>query len=71
MADRSLKPHPHADATYVVEPVPEGFGVQVNVPGSYPAIVKGFATEAAAQDWVITHNAHVLAPPVQRGWRRR
>jgi hypothetical protein len=50
------KPHPHAEASYRLVPQETPtFGVEVSIPGSYPALVTGFATEAAAEAWIAAH----------------
>ena len=46
MAQRT---HPLAEATYRVVPIgDEAFAVEVSIPGTYPAKVSPFATEADA-----------------------
>jgi len=52
--------HPHAEATYRIISLPGGaFGVEVNIPDTYPTKVSGFATKAAAQAWIAKHKRHV------------
>jgi hypothetical protein len=48
-----MRTHPHAEATYRVVPLTSGgFGVEVVIPGAYPATVSSFATMAAAEGWI-------------------
>lgn len=50
------KTHPHAEATYRVIPLDDGsFGVEVNIPETYPTTVSKFATEADAEAWITEH----------------
>jgi hypothetical protein len=52
--------HPHAGATYrVVRQKDLSFGVEVNVPGSFPAMVTSFATELTAEAWIADHKRRV------------
>ena len=45
--------HPHAGATFrVVPPEDLTFGVEVQVPGSFQAMVTSFVTEEAAEGWL-------------------
>jgi hypothetical protein len=56
--------HPHIDATYRVFPVKDGsFGVEVIVPGTNPAAVTPFTTQASAEAWVVKHKARIEADP--------
>jgi hypothetical protein len=56
--------HPHIDATYRVFPVKDGsFGVEVIVPGTNPAAVTPFTTQASAEAWVMKHKARIEADP--------
>ena len=48
--------HPHAEATYRIIPLKDkGFGVEVAIPDTSPAMVRSFATEEAAQAWIAEH----------------
>jgi hypothetical protein len=50
------KDHPHSGAGYrIVEQSDMTYSVEVTIPGSFPTIVTGFATEAAAVDWAARH----------------
>lgn len=50
------KEHPHADATYRVVPQKDlTYGVEVKVPGSFPAMVTSFATEQTAEAWIVEY----------------
>jgi len=56
--------HPHTDATYRVFALKDGtFGIEVIVPGTNPAAVTPFITEAAADAWVVNHKVRVEADP--------
>jgi hypothetical protein len=52
--------HPHADATFRVVPQKDlTFGVEVKVPGSFPAMVTSFAQELAAETWIAGYKQRV------------
>jgi hypothetical protein len=54
------KEHPHADASYRVVPQKDmTYGVEVAVPGSYPALVTSFTTEQNAEAWIAKHKRRV------------
>jgi len=54
--------HPHAEATYRVIASGDGtFTVEVSIPGTYPAKVSAFATEADAETWIVEHQRRVQA----------
>ena len=54
--------HPHAGATYqLVHREDGGFGVKVTIPESHPAMVTGFATEAAAEAWMARHKQEIAS----------
>jgi len=64
MIDRHIramaKEHPHAEATYRVVPQKDLiFGVEVKVPGSFPAMVTSFATEQTAKTWIADYKRRV------------
>jgi hypothetical protein len=65
------KEHPHAGASYRVVPQNDlTFGVEVIVPGSFPAIVTSFATEKAAEAWIADYKQRVaenVSPKFMRG----
>jgi hypothetical protein len=64
------QPHPHADATYhVVRRADLSFVAEVNIPGQYPITITGFATEAAAEAWIIKHKREV--EDYRPSWRGR
>jgi len=65
------KEHPHAAASYRVVPQKDlTFGVEVIVPGSFPALVTSFVTEQIAEAWITDYKRRVEenAPP---GFMRR
>ena len=65
------KEHPHAAASYRVVPQEDlTFGVEVIVPGSFPALVTSFATEQKAEAW-ITDYKHRVAENAPRRFMRR
>jgi len=65
------KTHPHAEATYRVIPLDGGgFGVEVQIPDSYPTTVSSFPTKADADAWIVNHQAQVTAQS-QSGLRFR
>jgi hypothetical protein len=50
------KDHPHDGAAYgIVEQFDMTYGVEVTIPGTFPTIVTGFPTEAAAVEWAARH----------------
>jgi hypothetical protein len=58
------KTHPHAEATYRVIPLDDGsFGVEVNIPDTYPTTVSKFATETDAEAWITEHQRRVQSQP--------
>jgi hypothetical protein len=63
--------HPHAEASYQVVRLQDGtFGVQVQIPESYPTTVSNFASEADAEAWIVQHKTRVEAGVPQRPFRR-
>jgi hypothetical protein len=47
------KEHPHTGASYRVLPQENStYGVEVLVPGAFPALVTSFATEEIAEAWI-------------------
>lgn len=69
---RMAKEHPHAEATYRVIPLKDlTFGVEVNVPGSFPAMVTSFATEETAEAWIADYKQRVAANVSYKFMRRR
>jgi hypothetical protein len=55
------KEHPHAGATFRVVPQEDlTFGVEVQVPGSFPAMVTSFATKQAAEAWIADYKRRVI-----------
>ncbi|MGA7325805.1 MAG: hypothetical protein WBX25_15280 [Rhodomicrobium sp.] len=52
--------HPHTGAAYRVLPQNNmTYGVEVVVPGAYPAIVTSFATVQNAEAWISDHKRRV------------
>jgi hypothetical protein len=65
------KEHPHAEATYRVVPQKDStFGVEVSVPGCFPAMVTSFATEQTAETWIADYKRRV-AENIPNGFMRR
>ncbi|HZV20680.1 MAG TPA: hypothetical protein VE986_03960 [Hyphomicrobiales bacterium] len=66
------KEHPHAEATYrIVTQKDLTFGVEVKVPGSFPAMVTSFATEQAAEAWIADYKRRVAENAPYRFMRRK
>ncbi len=64
--------HPHAGAAYRVVPQKDmTFGVEVVVPGAYPAMVTSFATEQKAEAWITGHKQRVVQNTFYRFTRGR
>jgi hypothetical protein len=65
--------HPHSGAAYrIVEQSDLSYGVEVTIPGTFPTIVTGFATEAAAVDWAARHKDGVArGVAFERRWTFR
>jgi hypothetical protein len=64
------KEHPHAGAAYRVVPQKDStYGVEVIVPGSYPALVTSFASEETAEAWISDYKRRV-AENVPRSFMR-
>ncbi len=62
--------HPHAEATYrVLERPDKSFAAEVVIPGMFPTLISGFATEADAQAWIAKHKQDVQ--DYTGGWRRK
>jgi hypothetical protein len=62
--------HPCAGASYrVVIQENSTYGVEVLVPGKYPALVTSFATEEIAEAWISDHKRRVTENP-PRGFMR-
>ncbi|MFZ1109830.1 MAG: hypothetical protein WAN43_15965 [Rhodomicrobium sp.] len=62
--------HPHTGASYrIVTQENATYGVEVIVPGSYPALVTSFASEELAEAWITGHKQRV-AENVPRGFMR-
>jgi hypothetical protein len=65
------KEHPHAAASYRVVPQYDlTFGVEVRVPGSFPALVTSFASEQIAEAWITDYKRRV-EENAPRGFMRR
>jgi hypothetical protein len=66
------KEHPHAGATFRVVPQKDlSFGVEVKVPGSFPAMVTSLATEQAAEAWITDYKRRVTENVPHRYMRGR
>jgi len=66
------KTHPHAEASYRVLSLDDGsFGVEISVPGAYPATVTKFTREADAEAWIAQHQARIQAETGSSRWFRR
>jgi hypothetical protein len=66
------KEHPHAEATYRVVPQKDStFGVEVSVPGCFPAMVTSFATEQTASTWIEDYKRRVAENIPNRFMRRK
>lgn len=66
------KTHPHAEATYRVISLSDGtFGVEVNIPDSYPTTVSRFATEEDAAGWIADHQRRVSSYTQAGRWQGR
>jgi hypothetical protein len=66
------KEHPHAEATYrVVAQNDLTFGVEVSVPGCFPAMVTSFATEQMANAWISDYKRRVAENIPNRFMRRK
>jgi hypothetical protein len=67
-----MRTHPHAEATYRVIPLEDGgFGVEVEIPNTYPTTVSRFATEAEAEKWIAQKKERVVAEGAAQKWFRR
>jgi hypothetical protein len=68
MAQRT---HPHAEATYRVIPIDGAtFAVEVRIPESHPTRVSPFATEAAAEAWIVEHQRRIQSEDEPSRWFR-
>jgi len=68
------KEHTHVGAAFRVVPQKDStYGVEVVVPGSFPAMVTSFATEQAAEVWITDYKRRVAeyAPRSFRGRNSR
>jgi len=66
------KEHPHAGASYrVVSQQDLTFGVEVSVPGSFPAMVTSFATEQMAEAWIADYKRRVVENALYHFRRRK
>jgi NADH:ubiquinone oxidoreductase subunit B-like Fe-S oxidoreductase len=66
------KEHPHAEATYrVVLQKDSTFGVEVNVPGCFPAMVTSFATEQSAEAWITGYKQRIAENAPYNMMRRK
>jgi hypothetical protein len=61
-------------ATFRVLPRNDGgFGIELLIEGAEPVSVTGFATETAANDWIVNYQTRVEAarqPGARRSWAR-
>ena len=64
--------HPHTGATYrVIVQENLTYGVEVVVPGTFPALVTSFATEEIAEAWITNHKRRVAENVPRRFMRTR
>jgi hypothetical protein len=64
--------HPHSNATYKILERPDGYRIEVSIPGANPVIVSGLPTLERAELWVVTHQKRVEAgAPKKLPWRLR
>jgi len=67
-----MRTHPYAEAVYRVVQLPGGdFGVEVKIPDSHPTTVSSFATEAAAEAWIVRNKRRVIEQSAPRNPFRR
>jgi hypothetical protein len=67
-----MKAHPHAEATYrVVTMVDGSFGVEVAIPDTNPTTVSSFASEAAAEAWIVKDKERVQTESSAGTWFKR
>jgi hypothetical protein len=63
------KEHPHTGASYRILPQENStYGVEVSVPGAFPALVTSFATEESAEVWITGHKRRVAENAAPRGF---
>jgi hypothetical protein len=59
-------------AVYRVVPLKNAaFGVEIVIPGTHPATVSTFVTEADAEAWIAEHKSFVETYDSGRRWGRR
>jgi hypothetical protein len=59
--------HPHLGATYkVVRMKDKSYGVEVAIPGAFPATITGLATEEDAEQWIERHKNEIAKGVPQR-----
>lgn len=59
--------HPHLGATYkIIRMKDKSFGVEVKIPGAFPATVTGLATKEDAESWIEPHKNEIAQGPPQR-----
>lgn len=67
-----MRTHPYAEAIYRVVQLSDGaFGVEVKIPDSHPTMVSSFATEAAAEAWIVRNKQRVIEQSAPRNPFRR
>jgi len=47
------------------------YAIEVTIPGSFPTIIKSFATEALAEAWISSYRERLLAKATRKSWGRR
>lgn len=58
--------HPHLGASYkIIRMKDKSYGVEVTIPGAYPAVVTGMATKGNAERWIERHKDEVAKGPPQ------
>jgi hypothetical protein len=69
---RMDSPHPHSVAAYRILEQPDGYRVEVSIPGASPVIVSGIPTLERAERWIAAHMKKVEAgAPKRVAWRLR
>jgi hypothetical protein len=59
--------HPHLGATYkVIRMKDKSYGVEVAIPGAFPATITGLATKEDAERWIERHKNEIAKGVPQR-----
>jgi hypothetical protein len=62
--------HPHSNAIYRILEQPDGYRVEVSIPGTSPVMASGLPTLERAELWVATHQKRVEGgAPKKLTWR--